>query len=162
ANLVELTEWVPGKGQGYILTPLGKEVLNDPVFVARLREGKPAMEPPPPAESVVAPAGMNRFERGEEARRAFYESGLGWVVPAFVLVNVVMFLVSIGFAVREGVGVGTFLRRGEPLILHKLGALSAADLARGEWWRLLTSCFLHFGLPHILLNMTALVALRRV
>src|SRR5262249_52647075 len=80
ANLVELTEWVPGKGQGYILTPLGKEVLNDPVFLARLREGKTAVEPPPPPDPVAAADRPTRFERGEEARRAFYESGLGWLV----------------------------------------------------------------------------------
>jgi membrane associated rhomboid family serine protease len=162
ANLVELTDWVPGKGQGYVLTPLGKEVLNDPVFLARLREGKPAVEPAPPADPVVAPQGATWFERGEEARRAFYESGPVWVVPALIVLNVVMFLVSIGVAAREGVGVGLFLRRGDAGVLHKLGALSAADLARGEWWRLLTSCFLHFGLLHIALNMTALFVLRRV
>src|ERR1700758_3627253 len=30
ANLIQLTEWALGKGQGYTITPLGKEVLNDP------------------------------------------------------------------------------------------------------------------------------------
>src|SRR5262245_61783442 len=111
ANLVELTEWVPGKGQGYILTPLGKEVLNDPVVLARLREGKPPVEPAPAAEPVSTPGGMTRFDRGEEARRAFYEPGPAWVVLALLVVNVVMFLASIGVAAHEGAGVGAFLRR---------------------------------------------------
>ena len=36
-GFVELTEWQQGKGQGYIITPLGQEVLENPTFLAQLR-----------------------------------------------------------------------------------------------------------------------------
>lgn len=162
ANLVELTDWIQGKGQGYAITPFGKEVLDDPVFLAQLREGKATLGAAPEPEPAAAPTGVTRFERGEAARRAFYEPGPIRVVPALIFVNVVMFLVSVAVAAQEGVGTGKFLGGGEPATLHKVGALSAVDLARGEWWRLLTSCFLHFGLLHLLMNMAALLVLSRV
>ena len=41
ANLVQLTDWVAGKGQGYVLTMLGREVLSDPAALAQLRDGAP-------------------------------------------------------------------------------------------------------------------------
>ena len=50
---------------------------------------------------------------------------------------------------------GKFLWRGDPTVLHEVGALMSLDVVRGEWWRLLTCCFLHFGLVHLCLNMWA-------
>src|SRR5262245_3503437 len=41
ADLVRLTDWVQGRGQGYAITPLGREVLANPRLLAQLREGKP-------------------------------------------------------------------------------------------------------------------------
>jgi len=162
ANLVQLTEWVQGKGQGYLITPLGKEVLSDPAFLERLRDGKVPATAIPAGEPTGTPSGSTRFERGEAARRAFYLPGTTRVVPALMAVNILAFLVSMAVATREGVGVVRFLRGVGVDALQKVGALSAPDLAKGEWWRLVTNCFLHFGLMHITLNMTSLALLRRV
>jgi rhomboid protease GluP len=41
-------------------------------------------------------------------------------------------------------------------VFHRAGDLTALDLVRGEWWRLLTCCFVHGGLIHIGMNMYAL------
>jgi rhomboid protease GluP len=159
ANLVQLTEWVRGKGQGYTITPLGKEVLDDPLFLAQLREGKAAAKPAPVAEANSA---ATRFDRGELARQAFFESTRLRVVPALMLINIVMFAASIVVSYRTGVGAWRFLSTGDPIALHKIGAVNADDLARGEWWRLVTNCFLHFGLLHLTLNMFSLSLLSRV
>lgn len=44
--------------------------------------------------------------------------------------------------------------------MHQLGSNDPAfTVAKGEWWRLLSACFLHDGLPHILLNMMSLFSL---
>jgi rhomboid protease GluP len=161
ANLVQLSEWIEGKGQGYTITPLGKEVLSDPLFLAQLRDGLATSV----ARSTVEPAGTDgetRYERGEAARIAFFSPGIGRVTPILILLNLLAFAASFTVAVRIGVPPLQFLRGGDVLALHKVGAVGADDLARGEWWRLLTNCFLHFGLMHITLNMFSLVLLRRV
>jgi rhomboid protease GluP len=56
---------------------------------------------------------------------------------------------------REGVplSVGLVRQPGEVLIL---GALVPALVAQGEWWRLITSAFLHSGFVHLGLNMLSL------
>lgn len=46
---------------------------------------------------------------------------------------------------------------GSPLLRE--GGLSQIDVASGEYWRLVTSGFLHFGLIHLLFNMFALYIL---
>src|SRR5436305_64565 len=109
ANLVQLTEWVRGKGQGYVITPLGKEVLADPVVLGQLREGKSPAAPVAKAEPA-APA--TRFDIGELARKAFYSPGQPRIVPLLLLANLVMFAVSLVIANRSGVGVWHFLGRG--------------------------------------------------
>jgi membrane associated rhomboid family serine protease len=161
ANLVQLTDWVRGKGQGYIITPLGKEVLNDPVFLAQLREGKGALlaAAAPAAEPA---SGTTRFDRGEAARRAFFLPGPIRVVPVLILLNVAAFVASFAVALRTGIPAMQFIGQGDVIALHKAGAVGAPDLAKGEWWRLVTSCFLHFGLMHLAVNMFTLTLLRRV
>src|SRR5207237_7116674 len=44
----------------------------------------------------------------------------------------------------------------------QIGALSGAMIARGDWFRLLTCCFVHFGLLHLAVNMYSLYVLGRI
>jgi len=48
------------------------------------------------------------------------------------------------------------------LTLIKLGALIPEKVVAGEWWRLLTGTFLHFGFLHLFMNMYALFLFGRL
>jgi membrane associated rhomboid family serine protease len=55
-------------------------------------------------------------------------------------------------------GVGDYLSGGTSDILRQ-GGLNGPDVANGEYWRLVTSGFLHAGVIHLLFNMYALYIL---
>lgn len=161
ANLIELTEWLTGKGQGYRITAMGREVLNDPMYLDQLRAGPMPVEDQP-IPFGVNEAAVNRFDKGEQVRGAFYEPTPPRVVPFLIGLNSVVFLVAMVVAGRTGVGWSSFLANGNYDTMQRLGALSAADLVGQQYWRLLSNCFLHFGLMHLTLNMASLYMMRNV
>ena len=72
-----------------------------------------------------------------------------WVILGLVGVNLAMFLVEMALGGSEDIE-----------LLERLGAMSAgAVIEGGQWWRLGTAFFLHFGLLHIAFNMAALAIL---
>jgi membrane associated rhomboid family serine protease len=77
-------------------------------------------------------------------------------------VNVMVFVAGLQVASRRGISSQDFLwLKNPPLpavqeIQHEMGALTGGDLVKGEWYRLLTCCFVHFGLIHLGVNMWSL------
>jgi len=47
-------------------------------------------------------------------------------------------------------------------VLHQLGGLVSEDVIAGQWWRVITANFLHFGWPHFLTNMLGLYIFGRL
>jgi membrane associated rhomboid family serine protease len=70
------------------------------------------------------------------------------VTPALIAVNVLMFVIA--------AALGGGLLVADPTVMIRLGTDYTPLTLGGQWWRLLTSTFLHFGLLHIALNMWAL------
>jgi len=70
------------------------------------------------------------------------------VTPVLIAINAVMFVVAVVL------GGGILVPNVEVLI--RLGSDYTPLTESGEWWRLLTSTFLHFGLLHLAFNMWAL------
>lgn len=70
------------------------------------------------------------------------------VTPALIGINVILFVIA------AALGAGILVPNGEVLI--QLGSDYTPLTATGQWWRLLTSTFLHFGLLHLAFNMWAL------
>ena len=70
------------------------------------------------------------------------------VTPVLIGLNVAMFLIA------AALGGGILVPNAAVMI--RLGSDYTPLTAAGEWWRLLTSIFLHFGLLHLAFNMWAL------
>jgi len=67
-------------------------------------------------------------------------------VSILILANIAVFGVELH---REALS--------NPVMLHRLGELDInAVVSKGEFWRLFTALFLHYGPPHLILNLLAL------
>jgi rhomboid protease GluP len=72
------------------------------------------------------------------------------VTRVLIAINVLVYLVEV--LNGDANGTGSFTAR---------GALYGPDVAAGEWWRVVTSAFLHAGISHIAFNMFALFVIGR-
>jgi membrane associated rhomboid family serine protease len=91
------------------------------------------------------PIGIKKATK--RAHSATISSTSGLVVKILIAINVGAFLLQAGQGdVRYGVDSEAFER----------GALAGAFLAEGEWWRMITTGFLHIGPLHLAMNMLML------
>ncbi|HUG09485.1 MAG TPA: rhomboid family intramembrane serine protease [Opitutaceae bacterium] len=72
------------------------------------------------------------------------------VTGAIIAMNVAVFIVMAGF-----LGAG-WVRPDDITAYIRYGANNGGATTDGEWWRLLTSMFMHYGILHVALNMWAL------
>lgn len=164
-GLLRVSDWVKGLGQGFTLTPEGEAAVANPG--KPLPTVAPLAVPPPDVEAPEAPVaprsrrlvGMSPLERGELARTAILAPRPTVVSTALIFANVAWFLVGAVVAWRMGASYSQYLKDGDPVTLLRIGAVSGGTLLSGEWWRLITSTFGHFGLVHLFANMFALAVL---
>jgi rhomboid protease GluP len=67
-------------------------------------------------------------------------------------------------AVQGGARTGGFMEFGaiDPSITELFGDLTWRDFARGEYWRVLTASFIHFGAAHLVMNLLGMIQLGRL
>lgn len=94
-------------------------------------------------ECAGRPTGAARLKPRPVAR------GTAYVTMTLIALNVAVFLLQI---LTDGGSLG----RGVGGDIAANGWLDAPDVAAGEWWRLVTSAFLHAGIVHLAFNMIAL------
>ncbi len=133
AGLIRVEAWANGFGQGYVVTPDGARVAER---VAHAAPGGP--EPVTPAL-----AGLLDFRPP-------------LVTPALIGANAVWFGVAFAVALRWGQSPAAALGAPWVSVVERLGAVSAEDLLRGEWVRLVTCAFVHLGFWHLAMNTVAI------
>jgi len=101
-GLVEVVDWVRGRGQGYGLTADGRKALH--------LTGPIALPPPKPRATDVHPNRLTPYERGERAIAALFSPRPAVVTPVLVAIIVLWFLAGFGLAVRDGTGAADYLR----------------------------------------------------
>lgn len=143
-GLVVKGETSPDGAPGVVLTLKGKELLEDAEGLERLRQGL-ALDP---------------RDRGGIVRELLRRRTPPVVTRLLILANLLVFGYGIYLAWPNLVRpfLSAFLQMDMRLlpIFEKSGVLRIADLTRGDWSRLLTSCFVHFGVIHLLCNMYGL------
>ena len=72
-----------------------------------------------------------------------------FITPILLDLNILVFIIM---AIS---GVGIFAPEGEQLLAW--GANFKPSTLNGEWWRVLTCCFIHIGIIHLIMNMYALL-----
>jgi membrane associated rhomboid family serine protease len=92
-------------------------------------------------------AARRQFNRA----RGTYATFPAYVTWAIIAVNVAVFLAD---GLLSNFGSVDLMGSGGPLV--EAGAILRQPVQDGEWWRLITSAFLHLGLLHIAFNMYAL------
>jgi membrane associated rhomboid family serine protease len=142
-GLTRLTDWVSGHGQGYALTPAGQEILKNPRQLARLLSGK--WSPPAVRENRSSASASSPWERGEAVRAALIYPVQPVATFMLIAINVAAFIFQTQSAQFENL-----------LVADPVGLID------NQWWRLLTTAFLHGGILHLGMNMMALYSLGRV
>jgi len=92
-------------------------------------------------------AARRQFNRA----RGAYATYAAYVTWALVAANVIVFLAD---GLLSQFTTFDLMSFGGPLV--EAGAVFGPAVAAGEWWRLITSAFLHLGLLHLAFNMYAL------
>jgi rhomboid protease GluP len=91
---------------------------------------------------------LHRIEQSDRPPPRVFGSETRWPTTAvliFIVLNILMFGAEVWFGGSTN-----------PRTLHRLGALEPAVRFGGEYWRMLTSLFLHYGPLHLIFNLYAL------
>jgi membrane associated rhomboid family serine protease len=91
------------------------------------------------------PQGVQRMAHG--IQRASFEGAGAKVTKALIGINVAVYVAELA----QGGGV-----YGVNSTIYEKGFLYAPFVGQGDWWRLMTAAFLHYGPFHLILNMLGL------
>lgn len=156
-GLVQLTDWVQGLGQGYILTLEGRQFLHQPATVVPTQEETTRAPCAAVPEQVVLVFADPKSRRQALAIRDDLTRPFTPLVTWLLLLTNFLFFGHALWLAGGQDAVESVLQGTNMSVLRQTGALKGSDIfERGEWWRLLTCCFVHIGLIHLGVNMLSL------
>jgi rhomboid protease GluP len=99
----------------------------------------------------------NRFLSGKKPKQDDLVDALNYLVPKgdHFATSIILDLNILVFLIMVFSGINFISPNGRELL--EWGANRRLETTSGEWWRLLTSMFLHGGIMHLLLNISGLV-----
>jgi rhomboid protease GluP len=143
-GLVQKAPGTPETGPGLTLTPLGEQLVADPELRARWRNGEP----------------LQPRDVGAVIRQSLRQRSRPIVTQLLIAANLIVFAFGAYVASKGQNLVGAYLTGmgggGYIALLRNLGAASVDLIILGDWWRLITTTFLHGGLLHLALNLFTL------
>ncbi|WKW45458.1 rhomboid family intramembrane serine protease [Myroides sp. JBRI-B21084] len=100
---------------------------------------------------------LNRFESGKPSNDNEVKEFIDFLKPneGYFITPIIIYLNILIFMIMVFTGLGFFSFKGQDLLAW--GANFRPSTTNGEWWRLLTSTFLHGGLIHLIANMYGLL-----
>jgi membrane associated rhomboid family serine protease len=127
----------PDRATGLSCSECGRPICTECMTVAPVGIRCP--------EHSGKPQGVQRMTRG--IQRASFEGTGAKATKALIGLNVAVYVAELA----QGGGV-----YGLNSTIYEKGFLYAPFVGQGDWWRLVTAAFLHYGPFHLLLNMLAL------
>src|SRR5579862_9564853 len=124
-----------------------KYAFNSEELSQKYEELKPALALP--ENDILSDAHPGSKEKFNNFLSIFVPNEGFYITPILINLNIAIFVLMIIS------GVNFFLPDNESLI--KWGANFRPVTLEGQWWRLITNCFLHIGVFHLLMNMYALL-----
>ncbi len=89
----------------------------------------------------------------------FFAKVFGLILPGVSPVTAGLIgLIVVDFLVQLVLSRGSSLLRPDLASLLRVGALESQLVGMGQWWRILTSVFVHIGIIHIAFNLYALIS----
>jgi len=125
----------PGRETGLSCSECGRPICTDCMTVA------------PVGIRCPEHSGAARGVRGVRRVRTTMSSSQSYVTRVLIAINVAVYLAEL----LGGSGI-----YGNAGYIYVHGVLFGPLVAQGDWWRLITSAFLHYGPLHLGLNMLAL------
>jgi membrane associated rhomboid family serine protease len=101
------------------------------------------------------PQGVQRVTRA--AQRSTLTRRGNFVTLTLIAINVGVYLAELAAGGNATNGTGNWIYEHGALVMSAIYANGApAGVAHGEWWRIVTAAFLHYGPFHLLINMYSL------
>src|SRR5262249_31184537 len=127
------------------LLPTADAAMRVAVQRRLARLSMPVAQLDPSVENILEEASRERGQDQKFGTSCTLFSRHARVTPILILFNLVMFAAEASLGGVENLDT-----------LYRLGAVFPPAVWAGEWWRYIAALFLHFGWPHLAMNMAAL------